>query len=332
MMKRLLTASAAAILLFAAPAVQAQELQGRSLLGEPLYVTKQLGFSPETEKNMLRAAAEAKAAYEQSPTVDNATWYQRLLMYQNRILDSVAVLDAALKLHPGSGKLLRHRAQRYLTLRQFDKSIEDGLAGVKAYGSQPLERERPGPSYFPGAPDMVQMYLFYHLGQAYFGKHDFDNAQKWFAKAREVAAFSRDDETESSTVYWLFLCAARAGRTAEARVILDGYNRTLFELYPKGGSDTYFDGIQLFKGNRPVSSMFSTSDGGQPFATGEGVAASTSYSIAQYYLLMGEREKAKPWLARAILVKSWGYFARIQAEADWTYIFPGEDPAKVAKP
>lgn len=270
----------------AAPA-SAAELQGKSLLGEPLYVTQQLGFSPEATKNLMKAFGEAKTAYEQSPTVDNATWYQRLLMYQNRILDSIAVLDAAIKQHPESGKLLRHRAQRYLTLREFDKSIADGLAGVKLYENQPIERERPGPAYFPGDPDMVQMYLFYHLGQAYFGKHDYDSAQKWFAKAREVASFSRDNETETSTVYWLFLCAARAGRTAEARAILDGYNKTLFDIYPKGGSDTYFDGIQLFKGNRPVTSMFSTSDGGQPFATAEGVMASTSFSIAQYYLLMG---------------------------------------------
>ena len=174
---------------------------------------------------------------------------------------------------------------------------------------------------------MVQMYLHYHLGQAYFGKHDYDNAQKSFARAREIAAFSRDNETESSTVYWMFLCAARAGRTAEAREILDGYKQTLFEVHPEGGSDTYFDGIQLFKGNRPVSSMFSTSDGGQPFATADGVIASTSYSIAQYYLLKGEREKAKPWLARAIQIKGWGYFARIQAEADWKLLYPDEMPA-----
>jgi hypothetical protein len=60
------------------------------------------------------------------------------------------------------------------------------------------------------------------------------------------------------------------------------------------------------------------------------VIASTSYSIAQYHLLMGERDKAKPWLARAIQVKGWGYFARIQAEADWKLLYPNEMPAPVS--
>jgi tetratricopeptide (TPR) repeat protein len=313
-------------------AVSAADLQGKSLLGEPLYITQQIGFPPAQMENLLKATAEAKTAFEQSVTPDTATWYARLLMYQNHILDSIAVLDRGLKQYPTSGKLLRHRAQRYLTLREFDKSIADGLAGVKYYEGQPIEREKPGPAYFPGDPDMVQMYLHYHLGQAYFGKHNYDNAQKSFAKAREIASFSRDNDTESSTVYWMFLCAARAGRTAEARDILDGYKQTLFEVHPKGDSDTYFDGIQLFKGNRPVSSMFSASDGGQPFATADGVIASTSYSIAQYYLLMGEREKAKPWLARSIQIKGWGYFARIQAEADWKQMFPNEVPAPVSDP
>src|ERR1700761_6817886 len=148
-----------------APA-SAAELQGKSLLGEPLYITQQIGFPPGQMENLLKATAEAKTDFEKSVTPDTATWYARLLMYQNHILDSIAVLDRGLKQYPTSGKLLRHRAQRYLTLREFDKSIADGLAGVKYYEGQPIEREKPGPAYFPGDPDMVQMYLHYHLGQA----------------------------------------------------------------------------------------------------------------------------------------------------------------------
>ena len=57
-----------------------------------------------------------------------------------------------------------------------------------------------------------------------------------------------------------------------------------------------------------------------------GVAASTAYSLANYYILTGDAEKAKPWLSRSINVDSWGFFARIQAEADWLLLFPGEQP------
>jgi hypothetical protein len=45
---------------------------------------------------------------------------------------------------------------------------------------------------------------------------------------------------------------------------------------------------------------------------------------------MGQRDNAKPWLARSIQSKGWGYFARIQAEADWKLLYPNEMPAPVA--
>ena len=58
----------------------------------------------------------------------------------------------------------------------------------------------------------------------------------------------------------------------------------------------------------------------------DGVAASTAYSLANYYILSGEPEKARPWLQRSINVDSWSFFARIQAEADWVLLFPNEKP------
>jgi hypothetical protein len=107
---------------------------------------------------------------------------------------------------------------------------------------------------------------------------------------------------------------------------LDGYQLNLFQVHPTGGSDTYFDGIQLFKGHRAAGSFFSKEDSGRAFATADGVAASTAYSLANYHILRGEVEKAKPWLQRSISVDSWSFFARVQAEADWVMLFPGQQP------
>jgi tetratricopeptide (TPR) repeat protein len=244
-------------------------------------------------------------------TIDRATWYGRILFYQGYTKESAAVYDQALKRFPNSGKLLRHRAHRHFSLREFDKSIELGLKAAKLYENH---------------PDVVQYYLYYHLGQAYFGKHDFGNAAKWFAKSAEAAAFTHDVEARTANTYWEYLSLARAGKLREAQALLDDYDLTLFEVHPKGGSDTYFDGIQLFKGNRAADSFFSDKDSGRAFATADGVAASTAYSLANYYILRGEPEKAKPWLKRSIAVDSWGFFARIQAEADWLLLFPNEKP------
>ena len=162
----------------------------------------------------------------------------------------------------------------------------------------------------------MQYYLYYHLGQAYFAKHDYDNAAKWFAKSAESAAFYHDVEARTANSYWEYLSLARGGNLRAAQKVLDDYDLTLFEVQPDGSPDTYFDGLQLFKGHRSPKSFFSAEDTGRAFATADGVAASTAYSLANYYILMGEAEKAKPWLQRSINVDSWSFFARIQAEAD----------------
>lgn len=327
--RKLKLLASASLLLIATPTLaMAPEgsFQGTSLLGKPMVTSTDRNVGVAAVETLERAAKDAKAAFEANMTVDTATWYGRILFYQGYAKESAAVYDQALKRFPNSGKLLRHRAHRHFTLREFDKSIELGLKAAKLYEGQPLEREKPGPDYFRGDPDVVQYYLYYHLGQAYFAKHDFDNAAKWFAKSAESAAFNHDVEARTANSYWEYLSLARGGNLREAQKVLDAYQLTLFEVHPDGGSDTYFDGIQLFKGNRAAGSFFSKEDGGRAFATADGVAASTAYSLANYYILTGEAEKAKPWLQKSIAVDSWGFFARIQAEADWLLLFPGEQP------
>ena len=321
-----LLASVGLLMIAAQAGAQEGSFQGTSLLGQPMVTSPARNANVAATETLERAARDAKAAFESNMTVDTATWYGRILFYQGYTKESAAVYDQALKRFPNSGKLLRHRAHRHFSLREFDKSIELGLKAAKLYENQPLEREKPGPDYFPGDPDVVQYYLYYHLGQAYFGKHDFDNAAKWFAKSAEAASFTRDLEARTANGYWEYLSLARGGRLRDAQKVLDDYDLTLFEVHPKGGSDTYFDGLQLFKGNRAADSFFSDKDSGRAFATADGVAASTAYSLANYYILRGEAEKAKPWLQRSINVDSWSFFARIQAEADWLLLFPNERP------
>ncbi|OBX19245.1 hypothetical protein A9995_09000 [Erythrobacter sp. QSSC1-22B] len=315
-------------LLLTAP-VMAQEggsFQGTSLFGQRMVTPADGNKNVADSAVLARAAADAKAAFEANMTVDTATWYGRVLFYQGYARESAEVYREALKRYPNSPKLLRHLAHRQFSLREFDKSIETGLRAAELYGDLPLEREKLGPDYFPSTPDVVQYYLYYHLGQAYFAKHDFDNAAKWFAESSQAAGFGFDPEARTANTYWEFLSLARGGRLDEALDLLDGYELTLFQVHPEGGSDNYFDGIQLYKGHRDAGSFFSAQDSGRPFADADGMAASTAYSLANYYLLKGDRDQARTWLKRAINVDSWSYFARIQAEADWVALFPGEKP------
>ncbi len=310
------------------PAAEAQPaperiFQGTSLLGERLYATSQTRLYVAPETGLDAAIARARAAFEQNNNVQNAVWYGRLLGYRSHMREAVDVFTAGLRRNPNSARLYRHRAHRYFSLRQFDRSIADGLRAAQLYQGQPLERE-PLVDYYPADPDIVQFYTYYHLGQAYFAKQQYNEAATWFRRSADATPTGDDPDNIVATTYWIFLSLARGGRVAEAQEVLDNFTLTLRDLSPTSPNIFYFDGIQLFKGNRGANSFFPP--GAADANLGSAAAASMSYSLANYHLLRGERELAKPHLANVIRAESWGMFARIQAEADWVLTFPGEQP------
>lgn len=202
----------------AAAGAGAQEpsFQGNDLFGRPMYTHGSNPVNVGGTDQLQRAREEARRAWEADPSIDNATWYGRVLAYQGLHREAIEVFTAGLKRHPQSGKLLRHRAHRYVNLREFDKSIADGLRAAELYRGKPLERERLGPDYFPSTPDVVQFYLYYHLGHAYFAKKDFPAAAQWFSRSREVALGVEDLPIHAAAVYWQYLSLARDLRFGEA--------------------------------------------------------------------------------------------------------------------
>lgn len=301
-------------------------LQGKSLLGEPMYTVGSNPVNVAPTEKLLRASAEAKAAFESNPTIDTATWYGRVLGYQGLMREAIQIYSEGLKKYPNSGKLLRHRAHRYFNLREFDKSIEDGLRAAALYEGQPLEREKLGPDYFPSSADVVQFYLYYHLGHAYFAKHKYDDAAKWFGKARQLGMGVGEASSITAGTYWEYLSLARGQRYDDAKALLDGHQLNLIDLKDNIEANYYFDGIQLFKDLRDPTTFYDNKDSGKAFSTADGMSASTAYSLANYYIVRGETAKAKDFLRKSMDIQTWSYFARVQAEADWVHLFGNEKP------
>ena len=326
--KYLIVATAALIASVPASAQYAvRSFQGYSLLGDPMYTDDINPTNVTDTKTLLWAVADAKAAAERDPSIDNIAWYGRMLGYQTLGREAVAVFSDGLKRYPNSAKLLRHRAHRYFNLREFDRSIADGLKAAALYEGQPLERERLGPSQFPGTPDIVQFYLYYHLGGAYFAKRDYSNAEKWFNQAYELILPNGNAQDVAAPLYWRYLALRKLNRTIEAEEFLSRYKFKADDLAPTGEGPFYFNAIQLFRGNRFPEDFYTDKDSGRPFGGADGAKSSSSYSLAMYWLMRGEREKAKEWLARAIDIKTWAYFPRIQAEVEWKNLYGDEKPA-----
>lgn len=299
--------------------------QTTSAFGEKLY-TAELPALNMSAQLLDRALVEAEANFVAEITVDSATWYGRLLGYKGRHRKAIEVLTVGLEEYPDSPKLLRHRAHRYFSLREFDNSIEDGLEAARLFEGKPLEREKPGPEYFPGDPDIVQFYTYYHLGQALFATRSFAEAANWFDRAMQVSMAHDDHSGVTSSVYWFYLSAMRAGDIAVAKARLDAYQLTLDDLRDTTEAHSYFDGLQVFKRNRSPQSFLSPDQLASMSERPDLIAASNAYTVANFYINQARPELAKPYLRRAVQVDTWALFARIQAESDWVYLFGDEKP------
>ena len=91
-----------------------------SLLGDTL---RTLPLSGETKARYERQLAEAKAAYDRTPTnADSIIWYGRRLAYLGRIREAIDVYSRGIALYPENAWLLRHRGHRYVSVRELDRA------------------------------------------------------------------------------------------------------------------------------------------------------------------------------------------------------------------
>ena len=139
-----------------------------SLLGQPLY-------SVEPSEGLLNRYNEHKLNYESDPqNVDKIIWYGRFTAYKGNYNEAIDIYTKAISLFPDESRLYRHRGHRYITIRKFDLAIEDFEKAVKLIENTPNQIE---PDGMPNAKNIPESTLhgniWYHLGLAYYLKHDF---------------------------------------------------------------------------------------------------------------------------------------------------------------
>ena len=93
-----------------------------SLLGKQYFEPTR----PEKVQNRLDSNLQvAMDNWKANPSEDNYIWYGRRLGYLSRFQEAIDILTEGIAKFPASGQLYRHRGHRFISLRQFDKGIED---------------------------------------------------------------------------------------------------------------------------------------------------------------------------------------------------------------
>jgi tetratricopeptide (TPR) repeat protein len=299
----LITACLCAGQLSAQQAFVTGDVEAISLLGDSL---RRPVLPPATEARLRQQLADAEAELASHPrSADAAIWVGRRLGYLGHYREAIAVFSRGVSEHPSDARFYRHRGHRYITVRRFERAIDDLLYAVTLTRGKPDVVEPDGAPNARNIPvSSLQSNIRYHLALAYYLKADFRNAARWWGEDLRRA---RNNDTKVAAGYWLYLSLRRMGQSGQAAEVLKQF-RPGMEIIE---NDAYYRMLLFFKGDLPRDSVATPGDADQALQD-----ATVGYGLGAWDWVNGRRDAAmQTW--RAILEGgSWASFGYIAAEAD----------------
>ena len=262
-------------------------------------------MSAEARARQEQNLAAARAAYEANPNdADAIIWLGRRTAYLGRYAEAIEIFGEGIRKHPRDARMYRHRGHRWITLRQFDRAIEDLTRAASLIRGVADEVE---PDGLPNARNIptstLQSNIWYHLGLARYLKGDFEGALDAY---RQCLTVSRNPDGVVSTSHWLYMTLRRLGRAAEAEEVLGPISPDMDVIE----NAAYHKLLLMYGGDVAPEEL----EAGQDPATVDGVTI--LYGIANWWICSGQPERARPILARITAGPQWSAFGYIAAEAD----------------
>jgi hypothetical protein len=266
-------------------------------------------LSAEIKRSHVDKLEKALADFRRdSSNADNIIWLGRRQAYLGEYEKAIAIFSRGIELHPSDARLYRHRGHRYLTLRCFDKAIDDFKEAAKLTRGKPDEIE---PDGLPNAKNIptstLQSNIWYHLGLAYFIKADYKKALKAY---KECITVSTNKDMYVATANWLNLAYRKFKKYPEAMALYGNVPQgelienkdylLLLEMYNQKRLEKEVDeyAARILPADRSIAS------------------ATLQFGIGYYCLLYGYKEKAKEYFANAMASGQWSSFGYIAAEAE----------------
>ena len=278
----------------------AERPEATSLLGKPLY---RPALAADVRARLEADVAQAFEVASREPSAEAIVWLGRRTAYLGKFREAIEVYTGGMRLYPTDPRLLRHRGHRYITVRSFDRAIDDLERAAQAVRGQPDEVEPDGQPNARGVPtSTLHSNIWYHLALARYLKADFARAADDWRRAREAG---RNPDGLVSSSAWLYLALRRAGRADEARAVLEPIAAGLDVI--ENGS--YHALLLLYKGERTAEAVLA--------AAGDGASGTAvRYGVSAWQLLNGRRSDAAALWNRIVAGADWPSFGFIAAEAE----------------
>lgn len=283
------------------PPPLAATAEGVSLLGVPLHPPP---LPANVEERRTKELADARTTYDANPNdADAIIWLGRRTAYLGRYRESIEIFTEGIRKHPQDARMYRHRGHRYITLRQFDKAIDDLNQAAELTRNKPDEIE---PDGLPNARNIpigsLQSNICYHLGLAHYLKGDFEKA---LGAYRPCHTLSTNPDRLVSTTHWLYMTLRRLGRIAEATRVLDGISSSMDVI-----ENVSYHKLALMYAGEIAPEELEREDP----ATTDG--ATILYGVGNWHLYNGDTARARKVFQRIQGGKQWPAFGHIAAEAE----------------
>ena len=264
---------------------------------------KKLTVAPPSKK-MLELFEKAKNDFSKnSKDLENIIWLGRRTAYLGKYEEAIKVYSDGLKLFPNEPRLYRHRGHRYISIRKFDEAIADFEKATQLIKGKENQIEQDGlPNEMNIPISTLHGNIWYHLGLAYYLKHDFEKAFSAYQNCRNVG--SNDDNIVSST-HWLFMIQSRLGNHELAKEQLKPIRDSMNIIE----NDSYFQLCKFYKKMIPMKDLMQ--------ADGTPAGDAVQYGLANWHFYNGDGEQAKLDLEKILAGKAWSSFGYIAAEADY---------------
>ena len=252
-----------------------------SLAGQSVQYRSSTGVAYRAQLD-TGAIARAESALAASPRdVDRIIALGVAQSGVRQFREAIATFTRGLAIAPQNALLYRWRGHRYLSVREFDHAIDDFTRGIRL--------------------DSTVYGIWYHLGIVYYARGDYGRAADAFTRA---LARAPDAAERAGATDWLWMSLSRAGRTADARALLDSRPDSV------RAANAYAQRLRLYRGEIGPDSVITAAD------TSDIAIATLSYGVGNWYLVRGDTTRARAWFERSVRSGGWPAFGFIVSELE----------------
>ena len=282
-------------------AAQSGKPEATSLAGQPLMVPATIPNRQKLDADLAQAERVLAANPKDAEAI---IWVGRRLGYLWRYHDAIAMFSKGIAMYPDNPKFYRHRAHRYLTIRQFAKAQADFEKAAQLIKGQPDEIEPDGAPNPAGKPrSTLQFNIWYHLGLSYYLQGNYAKAYDAYVECMKV---SNNDDSVAATSDWMWMTLMRLNRKADAAKVLERITPTMDIL--ENGS--YLRRLLMYKGLDQPEALLDAAK------ADDTTIATQGYGVGNYYFVTGNPAKAREVFQKVTSGGGWNAFGFIAAEAD----------------